>query len=311
MEIENLDENAAWHKVFTSGSEALKSKLKKVHAKNPKFQAFLKSGGYEGEQKSAAQAKKDVAVINKAKAKAAEPKKVDRIELIRRAVEKRNARNKEFKLRRAFGGEPLGAEHDNPISMARAGMPIKGYRLGEEMDAKEKRIANLKRQLIKGVASKGKSRETATAYASMPSAHSRSQAAGHAADLKRDLQSKYSKQFAESHEPMKPYVKRAQQKFDAERRAQELEDRAKKRQAGTSYGLYLAAAKKAKLKEGRMKDIATDREETSRLKAQEVLGGPVVAKSTLPAGKRPAGQRRARSLARAALKNLLVKRKGK
>jgi len=211
MEIENLDENAAWHKVFTSGSEALKSKLKKVHAKNPKFQAFLKSGGYEGEQKSAAQAKKDVAVINKAKAKAAEPKKVDRIELIRRAVEKRNARNKEFKLRRAFGGEPLGAEHDNPISMARAGMPIKGYRLGEEMDAKEKRIANLKRQLIKGVASKGKSRETATAYAS----------------------------------------------------------------------------------------------------AQEVLGGPVVAKSTLPAGKRPAGQRRARSLARAALKNLLVKRKGK
>jgi len=248
MEIENLDENAAWHKVFTSGSEALKSKLKKVHAKNPKFQAFLKSGGYEGEQKSAAQAKKDVAVINKAKAKAAEPKKVDRIELIRRAVEKRNARN---------------------------------------------------------------NRETATAYASMPSAHSRSQAAGHAADLKRDLQSKYSKQFAESHEPMKPYVKRAQQKFDAERRAQELEDRAKKRQAGTSYGLYLAAAKKAKLKEGRMKDIATDREETSRLKAQEVLGGPVVAKSTLPAGKRPAGQRRARSLARAALKNLLVKRKGK
>lgn len=310
MEIENLDENAAWHKVFTSGSEALKSKLKKVHAKNPKFQAFLKSGGYEGEQKSAAQAKKDVAVINKAKAKAAEPKKVDRIELIRRAVEKRNARNKEFKLRRAFGGEPLGAEHDNPISMARAGMPIKGYRLGEEMDAREKRIANLKRQLIKGVASKGKSREAATAYASMPSAHSRSQAAGHAADLKRDLQSKYSKQFAEEHLPLLP----KQEKVRKELIDKEMSAKREKRQAGTTYGRYAAMARqmrKAKLAEGRMKDIATDREKTSRLKAQEVLGGPVVAKSTLPAGKRPAGQRRARSLARAALKNLLVKRKGK
>lgn len=37
----------------------------------------------------------------------------------------------------------------------------------------------------------------------------------------------------EMNEEMKPYVKRAQQKFDAERRAQELEDRAKTKQAGT------------------------------------------------------------------------------
>ena len=37
----------------------------------------------------------------------------------------------------------------------------------------------------------------------------------------------------EMNEEMKPYVKRAQQKFDIERRAQELEDRAKTKQAGT------------------------------------------------------------------------------
>jgi hypothetical protein len=37
----------------------------------------------------------------------------------------------------------------------------------------------------------------------------------------------------EMNEEMKPYVKRAQQKFDVERRAQELEDRAKTKQAGT------------------------------------------------------------------------------
>ena len=310
MEIENLDENAAWHKVFTSGSEELKSKLKKVHAKNPKFQAFLKSGGYEGEQKSAAQAKKDVAVINKAKAKAAEPKKVDRIELIKKAQEKRNARAQVAKHRASWGGEVPGASYDDPIASARAGRTIRGYRLGEEMTDKEKRIANLKRQLIKGVASKGKSREAATAYASMPSAHSRSQAAGHAADLKRDLQSKYSKQFAEAHSPLLP----KQEKVRKELIDKEMSAKREKRQAGTTYGRYAAMARqmrKAKLEEGKMKDIATDREETSRLKAQEVLGGPVVAKSTLPAGKRPAGQRRARSLARAALKNLLVKRKGK
>lgn len=38
---------------------------------------------------------------------------------------------------------------------------------------------------------------------------------------------------SEMNEEMKPYVKRAQQKFDVERRAQELEDRAKTKQAGT------------------------------------------------------------------------------
>lgn len=250
MEIENLDENAAWHKVFTSGSEALKSKLKKVHAKNPKFQAFLKSGGFEGEQKSAAQAKKDVAVINKAKAKAAEPKKVDRIELIKKAQEKRNARAQVAKHRASWGGEVPGASYDDPIASARAGRTIRGYRLGEEAVDE-------------------------TSY--MP-------------------------------------LLAKQQKVRKELIDKEMSAKREKRQAGTTYGRYAAMARqmrKAKLEEGKMKDIATDREETSRLKAQEVLGGPVVAKSTLPAGKRPAGQRRARSLARAALKNLLVKRKGK
>lgn len=300
MEIENLDENAAWHKVFTSGSEALKSKLKKVHAKNPKFQAFLKSIGHEGEQKSAAQAKKDVAVINKAKAKAAKPKPVDRIELIKRAQERRNERTKEAKLRRAFGGEPLGAEHDNPISMARAGMPIKGYRLGEEMTDKEKRIAMLKLKLIKGVANKGKSREAATAYASLPSVHSRSQAAAYAADLKRDLQSKYSKHFAETHEPLLP----KQEKVRKDLINKEMAAKQEKRQAGTSYGRYASAARK-------MRQAKLEESSHTAKEAEKILGGPVVSKSSIPAGKRPAGQRRARSLARAALKNLLAQRKGK
>lgn len=242
MEIENLDENAAWHKVFTSGSEELKSKLKKVHAKNPKFQAFLKSGGYKGEQKSAAQAKKDVAVINKAKAKAkvAKPKKVDRIELIRRAQERRNERTKEAKLRRAFGGEPLGAEHDNPISMARAGIPIRGYRLGEEVVDETHHMPLLAKQ----------------------------------EKVRKDLIDK------------------------------EMAAKREKRQAGTSYGRYAAMARK-------MRQVKLEESSHTAKEAEKVLGGPTKLKSSLPPGKHPAGYRRARSLARAALKNLLAQRKGK
>lgn len=249
MEIENLDENAAWHKVFTSGSEALKSKLKKIHANNPKFQAFLKSGGYE-EKTSAAQAKKDVAVINKAKAKAAEPKKVNRIELIKRAQEKRNERAKVAKHRAAWGGEVPGASYDDPIASARAGRTIRGYRLGEEAVDEMNHMPLLAKQ----------------------------------------------------------------QKVRKELIDKEMSAKREKRQAGTSYGRYAAMARqmrKAKLEEGKVKDIVTGREETSRLKAQEVLGGPVKPIKAAPAGKHPAGYRRARSLARAALKNLLAKRKGK
>lgn len=118
----------------------------------------------------------------------------------------------------------------------------------------------------------------------------------------------YSIKLGKNPETKTPeWVKKGQQKFDAQAAAQKPAGR----QAGTSYGKYLAAAKQKKLEEGRMKDIATDREETERLKAQELLGGPVKSKSSLPPGKHPAGYRRARNLARSALKNLLAQRKGK
>jgi hypothetical protein len=54
--------------------------------------------------------------------------------------------------------------------------------------------------------------------------------------------------------------------------------------------------------EGRMKDIVTDRQETERLKAQDVLGGPVKEKPKMPPGKQPAGYRYVRGLARRAMK---------
>jgi hypothetical protein len=57
------------------------------------------------------------------------------------------------------------------------------------------------------------------------------------------------------------------------------------------------------LEEGKMKDIATGRQETERLKAQEVLGGKVKTRTgTEPKGKLPLGFRSARNLARKAMK---------
>jgi hypothetical protein len=167
--MNEINENAAWHKVFTSGSEALKSKLKKTHAKNPKFQEFLKSIGHEGAQKSVAQAKKDVGQINKAKAKAAAPKPVDRTELIKRAAEKRAARTQVAKHRAAWGGEVPGAEYDNPISMARAGHTIKGYRLGEDATQTDEALLpkqqKVRQDLIdKEMAEKKAKRQAGTAY---------------------------------------------------------------------------------------------------------------------------------------------------
>jgi len=59
------------------------------------------------------------------------------------------------------------------------------------------------------------------------------------------------------------------------------------------------------MNEGRMKNIVTDREETARLKAQDVLGGPVKDKPKGPAGKHPLGYRLARSAARRAMKGAI------
>jgi len=50
---------AAWNKAFTQGSSALKKRLMDVHAKNPKFQSWLKSSGH-GAGQSVKQASKEV-----------------------------------------------------------------------------------------------------------------------------------------------------------------------------------------------------------------------------------------------------------
>lgn len=388
--MNDINENAAWHKVFTSGSEALKSKLKKVHAKNPKFQAFLKNIGHEGEQKSAAQAKKDVGQINKAKAKAAEPKKVDRIALIKQAAEKRAARAQVAKHRAAWGGEVPGASYDDPVSMARAGRSIRGYRLGEEQtdEALLPKQEKIRKELIdKEMADNRAKRQAGTAYGRYAALARKMRKMAEEVEqieegnpenkakkneyvsniIKTKLDPsvlpslKYGRKELKKEEveqvdevDYKKYLEVSQAKrpvkigavMAAKKAEREGDPNPIRKLANTQAAQRFARKQLAKknppkpspssnenpygygipgkyhgdsvelngpmIAEGKMKDIATDREETARLKAQEILGGPVKLKpKNVPAGKHPYGFRRARNLARARLKQLLAQRKGK
>ena len=57
---------AVWDKAFTQGSRALQDRLKKVHAKNPKFQAWLQKSGH-GAGASVKQASKEVKATERVK----------------------------------------------------------------------------------------------------------------------------------------------------------------------------------------------------------------------------------------------------
>jgi ribosomal protein L25 (general stress protein Ctc) len=57
---------AAWNKAFTQGSKAMQDRLMKVHAKNPKFQAWLQKSGH-GAGVSVKQASKEVKATERAK----------------------------------------------------------------------------------------------------------------------------------------------------------------------------------------------------------------------------------------------------
>lgn len=57
---------AAWNKAFTQGSKAMQDRLRKVHAKNPKFQSWLQKSGH-GAGVSVKQASKEVKATERAK----------------------------------------------------------------------------------------------------------------------------------------------------------------------------------------------------------------------------------------------------
>ena len=60
------DPTKAWNRAFTSGSKEMQNRLKRVHAKNPAFQSWLKSSGH-GAGESVKQASKEVKQTVRAK----------------------------------------------------------------------------------------------------------------------------------------------------------------------------------------------------------------------------------------------------
>jgi len=117
-----------------------------------------------------------------------------------------------------------------------------------------------------------------------------------------------SRGIGEEASPMiKPPTNRFDKKSDAFAHAEKHGGKVYKQTYTDSKGQqtvsYSIKKEEVSLDEGKMKDVATDRQETERLKAQDVLGGKVKTRTgTEPKGKLPLGFRSARNLARKAMK---------
>jgi hypothetical protein len=117
-----------------------------------------------------------------------------------------------------------------------------------------------------------------------------------------------SRGIGEEASPMiKPPTNRFDKKSDAFAHAEKHGGKVYKQTYTDSKGQqtvsYSIKKEEVSLDEGKMKDVATDRQETERLKAQEVLGGKVKTRTGAePKGKLPLGFRSARNLARKAMK---------
>ncbi len=117
-----------------------------------------------------------------------------------------------------------------------------------------------------------------------------------------------SRGIGEEASPMiKPPTNRFDKKSDAFAHAEKHGGKVYKQTYTDSKGQqtvsYSIKKEEVSLEEGKMKDIATGRQETERLKAQDVLGGKVKTRTgNEPKGKLPLGFRSARNLARKAMK---------
>ncbi len=211
---------AAWDKAFTQGSTALKNRLMKVHANNPKFQTWLKSSGH-GAGASVKQASKEV-------------KPSERVKKL------------QVKSLQAYGatkGLKVGGEHGS----------------GEMKDT----IAPLTRDQ-----------------------HSKVQAAARAAKAaeKPAAAKKTPLTKAQRMAAIAAAVRKAQTKHDVPTMDPDDESHDDLRDLHQSLHIRKGYNEDVSLDEGKMKDVVTDRQETERLKAQEVLGGPVKSKASAIGG---------------------------
>ncbi len=231
---------AVWDKAFTQGSRALQDRLKKVHAKNPKFQAWLQKSGH-GAGASVKQASKEV-------------KATERVKKL------------QAKSLAAYGA-------------------TKGAKVGGEHGSDEVRdtIAPLTRDQHSKVQAAERASKAA-AKATAPKA-------------KKPL-SKAQRMAA-----IAAAVRKSKTKHDVPTVDPDDMDHDDLKDLHQSLHVSRTYNEEVEVNEGKMKDIVTNRQETERLKAQDVLGGPVKTRTGAePKGKLPLGFRTARNLARKALK---------
>jgi len=217
---------AAWNKAFTQGSSALKKRLMDVHAKNPKFQSWLKSSGH-GAGVSVKQASKEV-------------KPTERVKKLQ---------TKSLQAYGATKGLKVGGEHGS----------------GEMKDT----IAPLTRDQHSKVQAAARAAKAAE-----------KSAAPKAVAAKKTPLTKSQRMAA-----IAAAVRKAKEKHDVP--TMEPDDEGHDDLRDVHQSLHIRKGYNEEVEqvaEGRMKDIVTNRQETERLKAQKILGGPVKSKASAIGG---------------------------
>jgi hypothetical protein len=125
------DATKGWHAVFDKGSKQAQEKLKKAHGHKPEFQAFLKSRGIEGGERSAKQA--TTSLTKATDTKIAAQKIADM--RFKKALQASSDRVREMGRRRRESGEGLGGGLETAkdvVAHIKKYGSIKAGRLGEE-----------------------------------------------------------------------------------------------------------------------------------------------------------------------------------
>jgi hypothetical protein len=281
---------AAWNKAFTQGSTELKNRLKKVHANNPKFQSWLKSSGH-GAGASVKQASKEI-------------KPSERVKALQTKSLKAYGATKGLKV----GGEHGSGEMKDTIAPLTRDQHSKVQAAARAAKAAEKPAAAPKKLLTKDQrmsAIAAAVRKAQTKH-DVPTMEPDDEGHDDLRDLHQSLHIR--KGYNEEASPMiKPPTNRFDKKSDAFAHAEKHGGKVYKQTYTDSKGQqtvsYSVKKEEVELEEGKMKDIVTDRQETERLKAQDVLGGPVKTRTgNEPKGTLPLGFRQARNIARKAMK---------
>ena len=127
------DATKGWHAVFDKGTKQAQEKLKKAHGHKPEFQAFLKSRGAEGGERSAKQA--TTSLKKATDTKIAAQKIADM--RFKKALQASSDRVREMGRRRRESGEGLGGGLETAkdvVAHIKKYGSIKAGRLGEAMD---------------------------------------------------------------------------------------------------------------------------------------------------------------------------------